>query len=75
MVMPSKPASIDYEEQIIAEVQATPKEYRRALLEIIRIFRKNMTLLPAESSFRKGWQETMLCETKPVYVLWENIDD
>jgi hypothetical protein len=74
MVMPSKPASIDYEEQIIAEVQATPTEYRLALLEIIRLFRQSVTLPSAEISFRQGWQEMALGETKPVYELWEDID-
>ncbi len=63
-----------YEDLIIEEVKATPKEYRPALLEIIRLFRQSVTLPPAEISFRQGWKEMMLGETKPVYELWEDID-
>jgi len=66
--------NINYEDQIIQEVKATPKEYRPALLEIIRLFRQSVTLPPAEISFRQGWREMTLGETKPVYELWEDID-
>jgi hypothetical protein len=64
----------NFEDQIIQEVKSTPKEYRPALLEIIRLFRQSVTLPPAEISFRQGWQEMTLGETKPVYELWEDID-
>ncbi len=64
----------DYKDEIIQEVQATPEEYRPALLEIIRLFRQSVTLPPAEITFRQGWEEVRLGETRPVYELWEDID-
>ncbi len=51
-------------------IGATLQEYRPALLKIVRLFRQSVTLPPAEISFRQGWQEAMLGETKPVYELW-----
>ncbi len=64
----------DYKDEIIQEVQATPEEYRPALLEIIRLFRQSVTLPPAEITFRQGWEEVRQGETRPVYELWEDID-
>jgi len=72
--MYSQVSVIDYEEKIIQEVEATPEAHRPALLEIIRLFRQSVTLPAAEVSFREGWHELTLGETKPVYELWEGID-
>ncbi len=68
------PSNTNFEKAVIKEVRATPEMHRAALLEIIRLFRQSVTLPPAEVSFRQGWQEAMLGETKPVYNLWEDID-
>ena len=67
-------ATFTVEEQFTREVKAIPPEYRPALLQIVRLFRQSVTLPPAEISFRQGWQEAMLGETRPVYELWESID-
>ncbi len=72
--MTSPTANTNYEDYILEEVNATPKEYHPALLEIIRLFRESVTLPPAEIGFRRGWTEASLGETKPVYELWEDID-
>jgi len=63
-----------YAEQIVREIKEMPEEYLPVLLEIIRLFRKSLTLNPAEASFRQGWKEALAGETRPVSELWEGID-
>ncbi len=63
-----------YEEQLVREIKATPKEYLPNLLQIVRLFRESVTLKPAEASFRQGWKEALVGETRPVSELWEGID-
>jgi len=63
-----------YEEQLVREIKATPKEYLPNLLQIVRLFRESVALKPAEASFRRGWQEALTGETRPVSELWEGID-
>jgi len=63
----------DYTNQLIQEIRATPGEYLPTLLNIVRIFRESITLKPAESSFRQGWEEAMSDETMPVDELWTDI--
>ena len=63
-----------YEEQLVREIKATPKEYLPNLLQIVRLFRESVTLKPAEASFRQGWKEALIGETRPVSELWEGID-
>jgi len=43
------------------------------LLNIVRVFRESITLKPAESSFRQGWEEAMSGETMPVDELWAGV--
>ncbi|OQY58655.1 MAG: hypothetical protein B6245_10695 [Desulfobacteraceae bacterium 4572_88] len=62
-----------YTDQLIQEIKATPGEYLPTLLNIVRIFRESVTLKPAESSFRQGWEEAMSCETMPIDELWTGI--
>jgi hypothetical protein len=62
------------EEQIIREIHSIPDEYWPNLLEIVRLFRESVTLNPAESSFRRGWQEAERGQTRPSAELWEGID-
>jgi len=61
--------------QLIREIQITPGEYLPALLNIVQIFRKSITLKSAENSFRQGWEEAMSGETMPVDELWTGIDN
>lgn len=63
-----------YAEQLIQEIKATPDEYLSALLEIVRLFRRSITLKPVDSSFRQGWQEAMAGETMQIDDLWIGID-
>ncbi len=63
-----------YEEQLIKEMRDTPEEYYPNLLQIVRLFRESVALRPAEDSFRQGWQEAQLRQTKPVSELWKGID-
>jgi len=65
-----------YEEQmtVIQEIKGVPGEYLPNLIQIIRLFRENVALKPAEASFRKGWREVLAGETMPVSELWEGID-
>jgi hypothetical protein len=72
MVMSNYQAT--YAEQLIQEIKATPEEYLPLLLKIVRLFRQSITLKPAESSFRQGWQEVMNGETMPLDDLWVGID-
>ena len=62
-----------YTNQFIQEINATPGEYLPTLLNIVRIFRESITLKPAESSFRQGWEEAMAGETMPIDELWTGI--
>ncbi len=63
----------NYTNQLIQEIEATPGEYLPSLLNIVRIFRESITLKPAESSFRQGWEEAMTNESIPVEKLWTDI--
>jgi hypothetical protein len=63
----------NYTNQLIQEIKATPGEYLPTLLNIVRVFRKSITLKPAEESFRQGWAEAMNGETLPIDELWTGI--
>lgn len=63
-----------YEDQLIREIHKTPEEYWPNLLQLIRLFRESVMLKPAEASFRRGWQEAITGQTRPVSELWEGID-
>jgi len=63
-----------YEEQLIKEMRETPEEYYPNLLQIVRLFRESVALKSAEASFRQGWQEAQLGQTRPVSELWKDID-
>lgn len=65
----------DYTNQLLQEINATPGEYLPTLLNIVRIFRESITLKPAESSFRQGWEEAMNGETMPLDELWTGIEN
>ena len=56
------------------EIKATPDEYLPTLLNMMRIFRKSITLKSANESFKQGWDEAMSGETMPVHELWSGID-
>ncbi len=62
-----------YTEQLVHEIEGTPEEYLPILLEIVRLFRESVTLKSAEASFRQGWKEMLVGETRPVSELWEGI--
>ncbi|MCK4397634.1 MAG: hypothetical protein KAV25_01425 [Methanophagales archaeon] len=61
-------------EQIVHEIKGVPEEYLPNLLQVVRLFRESIALKPAEASFRKGWEEALAGEAKPVSELWEGID-
>ena len=63
-----------YEEELIKEMRETPEEYHPNLLQIVRLFQESVVLNPAEVSFRQGWKEVQLGQTKPVSELWKEID-
>ncbi len=60
--------------KVLEEVEKIPAEYLPFLLDMMRAFRKSITLKTAEESFRQGWQEALHGETRPVSELWEDID-
>jgi hypothetical protein len=63
-----------YEDQMIREMRETPEEYLPNLIEIVRLFRESVTLKLADASFRQGWTEVQLGQTRPVSELWEGIE-
>ena len=63
-----------YEAQLIEEIKETPEEYRSNLLQIVRLFRESVALKPAVASFRQGWQEAQMGQTRPVSELWKDIE-
>ncbi len=60
--------------KVLEEVEKIPAEYLPFLLDMMRAFRKSITLKTAEESLRQGWQEALHGETRPVSELWEDID-
>jgi hypothetical protein len=71
-MMPSELST--FEEQLIKEMRETPEEYHPNLLQIVRLFRESVALKPAEASFKQGWQEARMGQTRPVSELWEDIE-
>jgi hypothetical protein len=64
------PIHLQLKEQFEQEIDATPEEYWPALLDIVRLYRKSVTLNPADISFKQGWQEAMQDDTLPLDELW-----
>ena len=60
-------------EQLMQEIEQTPQECLPNLLQLVRLFRESVTLKPAETSFRQGWQEASTKETLPISQLREEI--
>ena len=67
-------ADSTFHTQVLEEVDKIPSEYLPSLLKMVRAFREGVTLQTAEESFRKGWQEAVAGQTRPVTELWEGID-
>ena len=65
---------LSYKNLLLQEIKDTPDEYLPTLLNIMRIFRKSITLKSADESFRQGWEEAMSGETMPIEELWSGID-
>ncbi len=66
--------SSNYHEQVLEEIKKMPEEHLPSLLQIIRLFRKSVTLKSAEESFEQGWKEAVSGDTLPLSKLWEDID-
>jgi hypothetical protein len=66
--------TVTYTEQLNSEIAKLPGEYLPNLLQIIRLFRKSVTLKTAEESFSEGWKEAMSGEVHPVSELWNGIN-
>jgi hypothetical protein len=64
----------DYRDKVQAEIEALPEEYLPFLLQLMRAFRRGITLKPAGESFRQGWSEAQRGETYPIEKLWDGID-
>ena len=60
-------------EQLRQEIEQTPQEYLPNLLQLVRLFRKSVTLKPAEASFRQEWQEASTGETPQIAQMHEGI--
>ena len=64
---------INYEQEVLNEINGTPKEYLPTLLQIIRLFRKNM---PPQSSSDKPKKSTTRNLLKSGLVgLWKDRTD
>ena len=68
----SKQASI--EQQFVREIRAIPDEYLPNLLQIVRLYRDSVALMPAEECFREGWRDAVRGKTIPLAELWDGID-
>jgi hypothetical protein len=60
-------------DEVLAEIDALPKEYLPFLLQMMRAFRESVTLKSAAESFRQGWCEAQSGMTSPVEDLWDGI--
>ena len=65
---------LTYKQQLQAEIEATPGEYLRALLTIVRLYRQSVALTRAANSFRQGCKEALSGQTLPLSELWQDID-
>jgi hypothetical protein len=61
-------------QQVIQEVNEFPPEHLSALLQMMRLLRKNLVLKSPAESFRQAWKEAMNSETLPITELWTDID-
>jgi len=55
-----------YRAELQKELQQIPPEYFAPLLKMLRAFRESVTLLPAEESFRQGWEEAFNGDVHPI---------
>ncbi len=60
--------------QVLAELDCVPSEFHPLLLQVIRAYRKSVTLKPAGESFAQGWREARNGDVYPIRQLWEGID-
>lgn len=67
-------ASTKYREQVLAELDVLPDEYLPFVIQLMRSFRKSMSLNPAATSFSQGWEEARQGNTYTIETLWDDID-
>ncbi len=60
-----------YVEKIDQEIKQMPPEYLPALFNIIHTFREIISLNTAEESFKQGFKEALMGETRPIETLWD----
>ena len=63
-----------YRQRLIEQIGEVPEEYLPALLRVVSAFRESVALVPAEESFRQGWDEVERGEVRPASELWDGIE-
>lgn len=63
-----------YRSEVVEEIEKIPSEYLPSVLEMVRVFRKSLSLKAASVSFRQGMKEALRGETRPVSELWDGVD-
>ncbi len=56
------------------EIHQVPAEFLPLLLSIVKSYRQSLQLMPAEDSFKQGWQEAKQGEISPLAELWRDMD-
>lgn len=55
------------------EIHQVPAEFLPMLLSIVKSYRQ-ACVMPAEDSFKQGWQEAKQGEISPLAELWQDMD-
>jgi hypothetical protein len=63
-----------YLAELDKEIRQIPAEFLPLLLSIVKSYRQSLLLMPAEDSFKQGWQEAQQGETYPITELWQDMD-
>ena len=66
-------SNLKYRERVLDEMEKIPEEYLPTLLKILRAFREGVTLPGAEESFRRGFEEALSDQTRPLSELWDDL--
>ena len=67
-------ASNNFRRQVMAEFDSVPIEFHPLLLQLVRAYRKSVTLKPAAESFAQGCREARAGAVHPIRKLWEDTD-
>lgn len=63
-----------YLAELEKEIHQVPVEFLPLLLSIVKSYRQSLQLMPAEDSFKQGWEDAKQGDVSPLADLWKDID-